>query len=161
VFFVRRSGVDFPAVKAARSSAKKFFAKNEFWRICITLARRLRCRIFDRRWSRIFDRRWRRIFDRRWSRIFDRRWRRIFDRRWRRADRPSGGQFLLPLAVGLAVFAMLGPTAICSAVFSVGFSSGFLPGSSPLKFDCRLSTRLTAEDFGGMIGRKKPIARLP
>jgi hypothetical protein len=74
---------------------------------------------------------------------------------------PRSGQLFLPLAVGLAGFAMLGPAAICSTVSPVGFPSGFLPESSPLPFDGRLSARFAAEDLRGMAERKSTMARLP
>ncbi len=57
--------------------------------------------------------------------------------------------------------AMLGSTAICSAVSLVGSFAGFVASPSPLKLDRRQPAGFAAEDLSRMTGRKRTIARLP
>ena len=56
---------------------------------------------------------------------------------------------------------MLGSTAICSAVFSVGPASGLLADLSPFPLDSGVPALLAAEDLRGMTAQKRSIARLP
>jgi hypothetical protein len=85
----------------------------------------------------------------------------IFGRSFSGVAASGSGQLFLPLAVGLAVFAMLGSTAICSTVFSVSFPSGLLPASKPLKIDGSQPAFFAAKDLSRMPGRKKAVARPP
>ena len=91
--------------------------------------------------------------------------RRLETANFRRRDRVGKGlgsrQFLLPLAVVLAVLCMLGSTAICSTVFFAGAGTGFFAPSIPLKVDGGQPTILVAEDLSRMARRKRTIARLP
>jgi hypothetical protein len=129
---MRRSTIEIPGDRTARPSTKRFLCAPGFWRICITLARRLGRPDFCRcRGVGITGQSGKFLY------------------------------FLLPLAVFLAVLSMLGPTAICSTVFFTSSAAGFVASPSPFRLDGSQSTTLAAEGLSRMNGRKRTIARLP